>query len=104
MSEFEVEWLHYLWRHIMTDNDPLFLLPEDQRNHVISAARGLMHKLDLPNDAYNEVFELVRKCAIIKADTDRRLAKMQEAGVQPERVASSQMDLEAMTKSIFGLK
>ena len=75
----------------MTDNDPFFLLPEDQRNHVISAARGLLHKLDLPNDAYNEVFELVKKCAIIRVATDLRLAKTQEA-------------LEAMTKNFFGLK
>jgi len=75
----------------MTDNDPFFLLPEDQRNHIISAARGLLHKLDLPNDAYNEVFELVKKCAIIRVATDLRLAKTQEA-------------LEAMTKNFFGLK
>ena len=75
----------------MTDNYPFFLLPEDQRNHIISAARGLLHKLDLPNDAYNEVFELVKKCAIIRVATDLRLAKTQEA-------------LEAMTKNFFGLK
>ena len=86
----------------MTDNDPFFLLPEDQRNHVISAARGLMHKLDLPNDAYNEVFELVRKCAIVTAAAERRLAEMQEIGIEPTR--ASQIDLEIMTKSIFGLK
>jgi len=86
----------------MTDNDPFFLLPEDQRNHIISATRGLMRKLDLPNDAHNEVFELVRKCAIVTAAAERRLAEMQEIGIEPTR--ASQIDLEIMTKSIFGLK
>jgi len=72
----------------MTENDKFWLLPESQRNHIISAARTLMRKLDIP---YDDAFDLVRQCGAIVYLTDQKVSKMKEAGIEPERVGASKI-------------